>query len=389
MKIRMLLLGILSPLFFVACDKNDDLPGHPGEDQETKSVFLRFETGSVSQTRSVEDNAGGTKANLSSALIYFAGAEADPKIYAVRTVGGAGSDATIEEMIREGGKEFKGIPVDVKVVYVVGNHDSADQRGVYAAFPTAKGTPLSEMEATLLNIQQINYPSYATQTGGLAALLYGNGLVNTRLNESQQTEYFAQVKVAPINARIELDELTYTGHLTAFTLDGIFMNNYWSVADLGLTDFAPAHLVNNGSDTDTYKIGGDEFAYNYYSTMFDEVGQYVTVTEEKASMKPAADKTWAYQVLGEAPQVAHVIVKFTDVVDENGKKQADQYLTVKGFRDMNGNELSTLESGKVYRMKSLAFDDSHLEIIPEPDMVSIWVTVEILDWVEVEVKPII
>ncbi len=123
--------------------------------------------------------------------------------------------------------------------------------------------------------------------------------------------------------------------------------------------------------------------------MFDEVGQYVTVTEEKASMKPAADKTWAYQVLGEAPQVAHVIVKFTDVVDENGKKQADQYLTVKGFRDMNGNELSTLESGKVYRMKSLAFDDSHLEIIPEPDMVSIWVTVEILDWVEVEVKPII
>ncbi|MCD8031821.1 MAG: hypothetical protein LUF85_13620 [Bacteroides sp.] len=106
-------------------------------------------------------------------------------------------------------------------------------------------------------------------------------------------------------------------------------------------------------------------------------------------MKPATGSTWAYQVFGQAPQVAHLIVKFTDVVDHNGKDQADQYLTVKGFRDMNGDELSTLEPGKVYRMKTLAFDDSHLEIIPEPDMVSIWVTVEVLDWVEVEVKPII
>ncbi|MCC8186735.1 MAG: hypothetical protein LIP08_04285 [Bacteroides sp.] len=389
MKIRMLLLGMLSSLFFVACDKNDDTPVNPGEDQETKSIFLRFEAGNVAQTRSAENNAGGTKATLSSALIYFVGAEADPKVYAVRTVGGAGSDATIEEITREGGKEFKGIPVDVKVVYVVGNHDSADQAGAYAAFPTAKGTPLSDIEATLLNIQQVNYSSYASQNDGLAALLYGNGNVNTRQNQSQETEHYAHVRVAPVNARIELDELAYTGKLTSFTLDGIFINNYYSVADLGLGDFAPTHLVNNGSDTDTYKIGGNEFAYTYYSTMFDEVGQVVTVTEEKANMKPVAGSTWAYQVFGQAPQVAHIIVKFTDVVDTNGKNQADQYLTVKGFRDMSGNELSTLESGKVYRMKTLAFDDSHLEIIPEPDMISIWVTVEVLDWVEVEVKPIV
>lgn len=281
MKIRMLLFGMLSSLFFVACDKNDDTPVNPGEEQETKSVFLRFEAGSVSRTRSVEHNSGGTKAALSSALIYFVGGEADPKVYAVRTVGGAGSDATIEEITRDGGKEFKGIPLDVKVVYVVGNHDSADQTGAYAAFPTAKGTPLSEIEATLLRIEQVNYPSYGSQAQGLAALLYGSGNVDTRQNESLETEHYAHVRVSPVNARIELDELAYTGNLTSFTLDGIFINNFYSVADLGLSDFAQAHLVNNGSDTDAYQIGGNEFAYTNYSTMFDEVGEAVTVTGKK------------------------------------------------------------------------------------------------------------
>ncbi len=391
MKIKMLLVGMLSSLFFVGCDKNDEEGMKPGENEETKSVFLQFEAGSTSQTRSVEGNANGVKATLSSALIYFVGEEADPKVYAVRTVGGAGADATITEVTQGSGKEFTGIPMDVKRVYVIGNHDSEDVAGVSATFPTAKGTTLSSIEAVLMNIEQVNYPSVGGNAHtGLATVLYGNGEVVPKQNATQENEFQAHVKVSPINARIELDELAYSGNLKSFTLDGIFINNYYAAAGLASSSFVEGNMTNNGSNTDKYLIGGNEFAYTNFSTMFDEVGTAVTVANEKASMKPAPGNTWAYQVFGGAPEIAHVIVKLSDIVDVNGHNQADQYLTVKGFRDATTDEaLPTLDAGKVYRITSLEFDDSHLEIIPEPEKVSIWVTVEIAEWIEVVVKPIV
>jgi len=237
MKFKTFSLAAMAALLFSACSKDEvGNPDFNNNDQDTKSVFLKFDSDAGAVARSVETPASSTKATLSNALIYFMGGNSDNSlVYAVKQVGGNGADLAMEDLVK--GYEFTKIPKDVKYVYVVGNFENS--RNQSAGFPKRTGVSLAEIKATNLNIEQVNSESSALETvlDGIAPVIVYNDA-----NKDQWTgtiipaedDLFASVEVSPINARIEIKELSYTGELQSFTIEGIYINNYSQNAPLSL-----------------------------------------------------------------------------------------------------------------------------------------------------------
>ncbi|MCD8164859.1 MAG: hypothetical protein LUE93_01195 [Bacteroides sp.] len=395
MKIKTLLTACSVAVIAAGCSEKDPVePVHTGE---TKSVYLRINTGEQGSPRDDQESQTRQKAPLVSAIIYFLDGTTDPIIYNVRTVGVTGN-ITMNDL--SGGYEFTGVPSTVSQVYIVGNYNSADQNEVSVRFPTIAGGRFSDMEDIVLNIQQVAFGelSDGTETGGLLTVMtgasgleeYGTGTNDwTGTAQPENGDLYANVTIAPINSRIEIVQFTYTGELQSFTLEGIYINNYYQNLPLSL-DLTGYTVTNNGSDVTLYdRTDTDNYAYSYYTTLQDYVNSAQTAITGTRVIAPA-NGTWAYHVFGDSDPVPHIIVKFIDVVTSAGATIATPlYLTVRGFRDGNGAEIESFEPNTIYKITNLAFSDSDLGILPEEETINIWVNVEIATWETVEVTPIL
>lgn len=395
MKPKTIFTIIATTFLVVACNNDNDHASIPEED--TQSVFMKYNP--ANELRSVEGSASGQTAEFLSALVYFLDNAADPIVYAVRSVGAAsGSTATIAQLVA--GVEFTGIPESVTQVYIVGNYNSSDINNNTAAFPITPGITLSTIQATILNIQEVAYPRLnATNYTELLTILDGSANIVayddnpagwTGSGTPASGDYYANVTISPVNARIEMNELAYTGTLTSFEVEGIYINNYYANMPLNLQTTDPGTtFTNNGSTASFYDRSNVNFAYTNYSTLYDIVEDAVTPAGGVATVNPGTG-VWAYHVFGNHNPVPHIIIKFTDVIDAGGNNVGERYLTVRGFtQNSNSQELSTLSRGNIYQIASLAFDDNDLQILPETEAINIWVQVTVTPWSTVPVTPIL
>lgn len=394
----MIFSALVMALLFGACSDSDVNPGSQIPEGDNKSIYLQFST-NKQRTRAVEETATGTAAPLLSAIIYFMDSAADPLVYAVRTVGPTGADATVAQL--EAGVEFNGIPTQVTQVYVVGNYNSADQDGDAAAFPVYEGTTWSAIRSVILNIQQVAYPALSdgTTNGVLLSVMDGladvldydtNSAIWQGTNTPPAGSLFAEVPIEPLNARLEIEEISYSGTLLAsFTIEGIYINNFFEELPVALA-IGTNEPLNNGSNVALYDRGDAAFAYDYYTTLEDEIGSALTVTGGAASLTAGgANGVWAYHVFGNSTPVPHIILKLTNVLAQDGTALGNRYVTVTGFTTTGGAAITTFERNVIYKITDLAFTDGDISIIPEPEEVSIWVHVEVEPWETVEVLPVI
>lgn len=388
-------LIIIASLLFVACNDNND---HDSvSSKETQSVFLKFNPSTNS--RASESSASGQSAQLLSAVIYFLDNATDPVVYAIRTVGDYDdANATITELTD--GVEFDGIPSSVTQIYIVGNFNSSDADDNTMEFPMASGVTLSTIQKTILNIQEMAYGRLnETDYNELLTILDGSAdIVDYDSNPTGWTagggqsqpasgDYYAIVAISPINARIEIKQLAYTGTLTSFEVEGIYVNYYYADMPLSLLPSASGvALTDNGSTTDNYDSTHSNFAYTNYSTLYDEVEESVIPVGNQATINPATE-VWAYHVFGNQDPV-HIIIKFTDVIDADLNDLGNKYLTIKGFRDSTNTELTTLTRGNIYQIDTLEFSDDDLQVLPETENINIWVQVEVTPWTTVPVTPV-
>ncbi|MCD8193974.1 MAG: hypothetical protein LUD74_05410 [Tannerellaceae bacterium] len=379
-----------------ACSDSD----HPAINtpEEGKAVFLQIKSGKQGETRAAEPSQTGEAAELLSAIIYFLN---DANVVEeVRTVGSeAGADATIESL--EDGTQFTNIPPSVTRVYVVGNYNSADQAGVDADFPTAAGTTLSDIEGVVLNIQQVAYPALAAAGTGAAAptglltVMTGNAAlveyasdpdgwegVGTPANE----DFYAEMTLVPINSRLEILEITYTGTAyTSFTLEGIYINNFYAQLPLSL-DTDGYTVTNSGSDPDLYTPGNAASPYNYYTTLYDAVG---TTPSPVGTAITSGAGTWAYHVFSDTDEVPHIVLKLTALTTAGGTTVATpRYVTVTGFLQ-GGTPVTTFARNTIYQIADLSFGDGDITVLPETENINVWIAVEVQPWLTVPVTPII
>ncbi|MCD7969699.1 MAG: hypothetical protein LUF87_05040 [Alistipes sp.] len=382
----------ISCLVLMACSSKEpgDLTVKPGEGT---TVYLKINTSPKS--RADEATATDTSAELYTAIVYFVNGEEDPLIYDVITAGPSGQDITISDL--EEGYLVEDVNTAVTQVYVVGNYNSVDQENNGPSFPMNIGGRLSAVKAVVLDIQQVSYPAVTGVTGidRLVSVMDGQAALQTYGTYSDgwngeatpaADDQYANVTISPIVARIEIEEIVYTGTFGSFTLDGIYINDYYQKAPLSLDmdGYAP---MNNGSDVDAYDVDNSSFAYNYYTTMFDYLDTPAVITGGEATFTPV-NGVWAYQVFGDSSPVPHIILKLTDVTTSGGTDLEDQYLTITGFR-MGGTDLTRFDRNTIYKISAIEFSDDDLDLFPEPETINVWVHVEVAEWETVNVTPII
>jgi len=388
----------VAALVLISCSNKNETTSPEPNPRETKSVYLQIDFASKSKTKSDEPSQAGEAAPLYSALIYFLDGAADPIVFDYRTISANGNPSVTE---LEEGYRFDGIPSSVTQVYVIGNYNTVDMQGDGSTFPMVDGIPLSQIQEVVLNIEQNNHGALrdATTVDGLLTLMDGRDTIdeyvvgsNTWNGDEALTagDLYANVEISPIVARIEIDEIEYTGTLLqSMTIEGIYINYYYQQTTLDL-DYTNYSYTDNGSDVSNYDSDpeNDDFAYRYYMSMFDQINNRIVVANGRTTEPD--NGTWAYHVFGDSSPVPHIILKVTDIVAVNNNQViGTRYVTVKGYLDSGNDEVTEFDRNTIYRIATLQFSDDDLEIFPETESKNVWVHVEVAPWVVETVTPII
>lgn len=248
-------------------------------------------------------------------------------------------------------------------VYIVGNSGVAGMTAALAASTTLVG-----VKAVAAGIgTQTNYAEAALANTGDAVQIVVSG-----------TDATVSVSLQPVISRIELTQVKGGADITAFTVEGVYVDSYHSEFTFGAGNAGTVHEQATSTDF-TSMLGVMQDAGAWVAT--DNAGSWISA--------PTAGDLWAYQVAsGGLPRF---IIKLTGVKYMEGGNEVDSspqayYLTVKGYTN-GADALSTFERGKIYKIggtNGITFTPGDLGLTPNPVDVDLTVNVEIIEWEIVE-----
>jgi hypothetical protein len=367
---------------------------NPSTETETgtdeRSVFMKID---IPETRApghhVEDNSdvvvgdaciyftNGINGVISHVVIDFAN-PSDPYKSSTKTVGIATAKA---------GFEVASLPGSVTRVSVVGNMGTGYN---YAAISN-----ISQIDPSVTVLGQ-----YDTAGGVANVTLFGRSVGAFTAVAGQPGKYTTKVVLEPVGSRLEVGRITATNtaanvsNIKSFTVGGIFINNYYG--QMAIDGSSASAITDNGSTESNYTA-------SYYATnaaaLIDETAFFALDDATTYGPVTGADVSdvWGYNLLAPsfttpaAPVAPHIVVKIQDVVIEDGTALGDAvsyagewWLTVRNFYD-NGVKITSLDNGYVYRIKSLAFNESNLTELPEMNTIDLKVEVTPIKWTSIDV----
>jgi len=364
---------LLAVTFLSGCSStSDDLTSESGK----QTIYLKL--GNV-LTKSEDTKLDNTNSvNFNDGYIYFITSQGGIKDYYKIDNSGNTETATLKTKVislsalKGNGVSFKNISGEVKKVYIVGNPNLDSDEEATMTAPTT----LADLQRIVISIKNQGVASDLT-IDDLANITAAN---QTDFPGSVTGDQEAVVSLLPLCSRIQIDKVTGSSKISAYTLKGLYVNKFYDQMPLNsipttgvfdLTDFTSA-------------------GYASYSTMYDNDGSYDTGTGLGGSTlikSPADSKVWAYQFfVGNALITPRVVLVLKGVTASEGTYSDPQYLNVRGFLDAAGNAV-TLERGHIYEITDLVFKENHLSSVPDPADINLWVKVSVINWTVNTVTP--
>lgn len=217
-------------------------------------------------------------------------------------------------------------------------------------------------------------------------VLMGEG----ELEYVQENKFTCEIDLVPLIARLEISDIQSTGNISSFTVDGIFMDHYYSQVSLsGQLD--DADFVRNGAnpkvfvyDTPAYPADNEDITYDWLTS-----GGSV----DRVVVPQSYYNVWGYNVLtgGSSCEPPRIILRLSDIeIEGEDPIEGPKFLTITGFKDKGNNPIDYFEAGKVYYIEpgKLVFDETYLTDFPNPDIsIDVEVTVTLPTWTVVDVEP--
>ena len=369
-KFNYLALAVIAlSLGFSNCSNNDN--PDDGNDKENKSVFLKISGGKISTYAEGVPATDGATVGFGSGDIYFVNASGAILVHytlsSSTTDLGAGN---IKLGDIEAGQLITNLPGQVAAIHVFGNT---------SGLPTTGN--ISTVKATLKNV--------ITQ-GTLASVnLYGT---TSTLTPVSGNDYTATINLKPTVARIELKNITSTGVITGFRVDGIFIDNYYYQAAVDGT-VAGGNLINNTSDptlflenSSTYTAARKTFVYDYFTSGITAISQVATPV--------TTSNVWGYNLFANTTgsgsfAIPRIVIRLSNITtSDNSSYTSPQFITVKGLKE-GSTSLTSIDAGKVYNIGAGALTFKESDLTPAPNMaaIDVTVTVSLAEWVVVSVTP--
>lgn len=208
------------------------------------------------------------------------------------------------------------------------------------------------------------------------------------------SNYSSAVTLKPTVARIELTNITSSGVITGFQVDGIFIDNYYSQGSVGGT-VVGGNLVNNGSVAATFTDNSSAYPTAVKTSLYDYYTTGLAAVTKIA--KPAtAGNVWGYNLFGNTAgsgsgsfAVPRIIIRISNITTNDlSTYSSPQFITVKGLKS-SGTSLTSLDAGKIYNIGAgaLTFKETDLAPIPNVSAINVTVTVTLATWSVVAVTP--
>lgn len=375
--------------------KQEPTPDTPVVAQQ-KSVFLKLENAPQLASRSDSESALSEKAVLTKGVIVFVNGEQITRYVNIATTGDAGytepDDSqvpTIQISELTAGVNFAGI--NANKVYVIGNRVASELVGLPTQDSEGKipmGTKMIDVIKNASSLLEVTDAADMADGVHADAPMFG---VSMLVKDAVGEAYTAEVELTPIMARLEIKEIKATD--VTFDLNGIFVNNYYTEAQVdGLVPVGTA-LQNNASTVASY-------VQAYHATALrDWSGTSLGTKQGDAtagfSVKPT--DVWGYNVFQAKNIIAadknlpRIVLRMSDVRDKNNIELTDiegavvdKFITVNRFLDSGSAPITEFKAGYVYTITEISFDKSKLTEEPElaDRVVTAKVKVSVLEWVD-------
>lgn len=376
-------LTVVALFMFSACSKGDEYRGE-NEDGRSVSLKLRQEVTDQIVGRAVGPHIDANKTVVfNTGYIYFTSAsgeitrtitiESGDAIYANNKVG-------IETLTADG-IVVENIHARSTEVHIVGNL-------------TVAGTPanISEIMATKISVES-QYD--ATDRGVDKVALYGVGDITPERGElaGKAYDFKAELKINPINSRLEIGKFTAGGDIKSYTVEGIFINNYYSEMNF---DRRATTVVDNGEDLANYMLNAGSYIDALQGVVFDYdatngVGEKDGSTTWADSQKDIDKAVWGYNFLVANPVVnPQIAIRIKDVVmndNDTETYKGTQFISIRKFHTAtNSNKELTMASGNVYRIADLQFDEGDLRPKPFEDAKTVLVEATLMEWASTDIR---
>jgi len=381
MNFKYLMMTVVLAIGLASCSSDDDNVDNGGvvtKDPKTVSLTLKF--GKMS-TYSEGSSAVGQTPVIDDAKVFFA----DENNVILHQGDIEASDIT--SATNTGEKVFVRVPGAATKVYVVANETTI-------TLPTVTNgtTTIAVLKATLNNIANQAHPVNEVTLQGAGTIVNTSGT------------YTCAIEVAPAVSRIEISQIeagqapNVTIPLTAFQLDGIFINNTYTELGLDYTTLpVAAGSIINYEQGDVAEFVGTSYPASLRDYDASGLGGTTLIKNPSAAV-------WGYQVFplatasgttidGEIQtRIPHIVLRVTGAAATGYTIPDPAFLTIKKFIHDDGanpvNYVTAFEEGKVYTISNIQFGAEHLTALPEvPTSTDVTVTVTVKDWVGVAIKP--
>jgi hypothetical protein len=306
-----------------------------------------------------------------------------------------------------GGATIKNVPSSSKKVYIYLNLPASVDRTLSASLVNGPFTNVTNKLIRANELVDTDNNTYGVDSVAVS----GSGKL---VDAASGLDYSLQAENVPLRAvasRIEIPRFSPENpsstsdsvRVTAFTLAGIYINNFYSEVKLG--GLYPNDVENTGTNRDAYDSGSQDFLY----TDATKYAEYL-YTADPAGLggastikAPSGGTVWAYNVFPNdttgvktRDKLPHIVFHLSSVTLESGPTGArvvntldNQFVTVNGFASAN-DTITHLERGYVYSfgMNGVKFKPGNVSDEPETRAVSAFVEAKLIKWKKEEITPV-
>lgn len=357
-------------LGFTSCS-NDEATGGE-ENNEPKSLFLKISNGDITTYGTGPTVVDNADIDFSGGIIYFVNSDGMILKHYTLTVN-ATSETNINFSDIQDGTTIENLPGSVSSVYVVGNYTGSPSLATSGNISAVTNKVLTV--ASQHDIENVN--------------LYGTNTI-VPVGPTEPNKYTCAINLRPTVARIELTDITASGVITSFKVDGIFIDNYYSQATINST-LEIENLQDNGTTSGDF-VGGSTV---YPASLTPAIYDYYTSPLESASkvVALADDDVWRYSLFAKTigSEIPRIIIRLSEIEttpESDITISGTRFITIRGFKS-GSTSLSVIKSGEIYNIGAgdLVFDESNLAITPNEAKIEVEVTIALAKWKVVPITP--
>jgi hypothetical protein len=318
---------------------------------------------------------------------------------------GAGSEGVSLADLRENGEVIEQVSLSARKCVIV-SRDALGGIAEGSGFTgNLEGTNISEVKEAMADVSDMNITT-GDDAGSVATVpLFGEGDIVPASGTENGKDYNAAVSVTmnSVASRVQIrqisaattpteidEESSRTMTITGFTVEGIYINNYYEQMALGAQRVSEGDPVHNGTGVANY-VSTSGIYFQSTGTGYNLADAVGAGDDGNVVALSGDGRGWVYNLfptpVSNASAVPHIVIRLSSVtvVDSSAPDTPvtynDQFLTIGSIRDAASKaEIVQFDRNYLYTLGNIEFSFANLSSIPEAQSIDVLVSVTMMKW---------